>query len=197
MESELMDSSPSSLVAVDDQVTSSTAKAVASGHRMTGLPKQDVSVPTRTQREPAAYRRNSRFLPRCRAVARSRRPHQNRCHCRVTNRPRSPLPLVCWGPASHRFRSTFSYVGPQRKRSAGHPVQPQSSGLSCLSVRLTPACSLLGSDRASEHSSLTGRRGYALVSLSTGPVLARTMCKSRKPSRGGNVATKWGACAHD
>ncbi|THE63552.1 hypothetical protein D8Y22_17160 [Salinadaptatus halalkaliphilus] len=29
-------------------------QAVASGHRMTGLPKQDVAVPTRTQREPAA-----------------------------------------------------------------------------------------------------------------------------------------------
>jgi len=37
-------------------------------------------------------------------------------------------------------------------------------------VRSTPACSLLGSDRASEHSSLTGRRGYALVSLSENPV---------------------------
>jgi len=129
-------------------------KAVASGHRMTGLPRQTVGVPTRTQREPAAYRRNSRFLPRCRAVARSRRPHRNRCHCRVTNRPRSPPPLVCWGPASHRFRSSFYYVGPRQKPSVGHPVRPQCGGLSLLSVRSTPACSLLGSDsrRNTRHS---------------------------------------------
>ena len=129
-------------------------KAVASGHRMTGLPKQDVSVPTRTQREPAAYRRNSRFLPRCRAVARSRRPHRNPCHCRVTNRPCSSPPLVCWGPASHRFRSNLSYVGPREKPSVGHPVRPQSGGFLRRSVRSTPACSLLGSDwrRNTRHS---------------------------------------------
>ena len=102
--------------------------AVASGHRMTGLPRRTVAVPTRTQREPAAYRRNSRFLPRCRAVARSRRPHRDRCHCRVTDRPRSSPPLVCWGPASHRFRSNLRYVGPRQKPSVGHPVRSQSGG---------------------------------------------------------------------
>ena len=129
-------------------------KAVASGHRMTGLPKQAVLVLTRTQREPAAYRRNSRFLPRCRAVARSRRPHRDRCHCRVTDRPRSSPPLVCWGPASHRFRSGFYYVGPQQKPSVSHPIRPQYGGLYPLSVRSTPACSLLGSDwcRNTRHS---------------------------------------------
>jgi hypothetical protein len=97
-------------------------KAVASGHRMTAVPNHGISVPTRTQREPAAYRRNSRFLPRYRAVARSRRPHRNRCHCRVANRPRPSPPLVCWGPASHRFHSSFRHVGPQQKYSVGHPV---------------------------------------------------------------------------
>ncbi|MFD1588438.1 hypothetical protein ACFR9U_15755 [Halorientalis brevis] len=51
-------------------------KAVASGHRMTTVLDYGIPVPTRTQREPAAYRRNSRFLPRYRAVARSRRPHR-------------------------------------------------------------------------------------------------------------------------
>ena len=105
-------------------------KAVASGHRMTDLPKQTVPVPTRTQREPAAYRRNSCFLPRYRAVARSRRPHRNPCHRRVTNRPRSSPPLVCWGPASHRFRSNFQYIGPQEKRSVGHPIGPRYGGFS-------------------------------------------------------------------
>jgi hypothetical protein len=138
--------------------------AVASGHRMTGLPTQTVAVPTRTRREPAAYRRNSRFLSRSRAVARSRRsfenrrfsrsretasfgrPHRNPCHCRVTNRPRSSPPLVCWGPASHRFRSKLRSVGPRQKRSVGHPVRPQSGGFPHQSVRSTPACSLLGSD---------------------------------------------------
>jgi hypothetical protein len=49
----------------------------------------------------------------------------------------------------------------------GNPALKQKRGLSHCVVRSTPACSLLGSDRASEHSSLTGRRGYALVSLST------------------------------
>jgi len=29
---------------------------MASGHRMTALANQDIPVPTRTQREPAAYR---------------------------------------------------------------------------------------------------------------------------------------------
>jgi hypothetical protein len=105
-------------------------QAVASGHRMTGLSKQTVPVPTRTQREPAAYRRNSRFLPHYRAVARSRRPHRNPCHCRVTDRQRSSPPLVCWGPASHRFRSRPKYVGPRQKRSVGHPVRPQYGGFS-------------------------------------------------------------------
>src|SRR6056297_1408781 len=114
---------------------------------MTAVPNHGISVPTCTQREPAAYRRNSRFLPRCRAVARSRRPHRNRCHCRVTNRPRSSPTLVCWGPASHRFRSSFRDVGPQQKYSVGHPVRPQSGGFLPRSVRSTPACSLLGSDR--------------------------------------------------
>ena len=38
-------------------------KAVASGHRMTAVATHGISVPTRTQREPAAYRRNSRFSP--------------------------------------------------------------------------------------------------------------------------------------
>jgi hypothetical protein len=145
-------------------------KAVASGHRMTGLARQTVPVPTRTQREPATYRGNSRFLPRCRAVARSRRPHRDRCHRRVTDRPCSSPPPVCWGPASHRFRSSFSYVGPRQKPSVGHPVWPQYGGFLRRSVRSTPACSLLGSHGVSEHSSLTGRRGYALVALSPIPV---------------------------
>jgi hypothetical protein len=61
-------------------------------------------------------------------VARSRRPHQNRCHRRVTDRPCSSPPRVCWGPASHRFRSSFSYVGPRQNPSVGHPVRPQSGG---------------------------------------------------------------------
>ena len=140
-------------------------KAVASGHRMTGLPKQTVPVPPRTQREPAAYRRNARFLPRYRAVARSRRPHRNPCHCRVTNRPRSSPPLVCWGPASHRFRRK---VGPLGHKKTFGWASSSATVLRFLgrSVRSTPACSFLGSDSASEHSSLTGRRGYALVSLS-------------------------------
>jgi hypothetical protein len=105
-------------------------KAVASSHRMTAVPNHGISVPTRTQREPAAYRRNSRFLPRYRAVARSRRPRRNPCHRRVTNRPCSLLPLVCWGPASHRFRSSFRYVGARQKRSVGHPVRPLYGGFS-------------------------------------------------------------------
>ena len=140
-------------------------KAVASGHRMTRLPKQTVAVPTRTQREPAAYRRNSRVLPRYRAVARSRRPHRNPCHCRVTNRPRSSPPLVYWGPASHRFRRK---VGPLGHKKTFGWASSSATVLRFLgrSVRSTPACSFLGSDSASEHSSLTGRRGYALVSLS-------------------------------
>jgi hypothetical protein len=96
---------------------------------------------------PAAYRRNSRFFPRCRAVARSRKPYRTRCHCRVTNRPRSSPPLVCWGPASHRFRSNLRYVGPRQKPSIGHHVRSQYGGLCPLSVRSTPTCSLLGSDR--------------------------------------------------
>jgi hypothetical protein len=88
-------------------------KTVASGHRMTALATQGISVPTRTQREPAAYRRNSRFLPRYRAVTRSRRSHRNPCHRCVTNRPYPSPPLVCWGPASHRFRRKLTYVGPR------------------------------------------------------------------------------------
>jgi hypothetical protein len=71
-------------------------------------------------------------------VARSRRPHRNRCHCRVTNRPRSSPPLVCWGPASHRFRSGFRYVGPRQKYSVGHPVRPRSSGLCPPGVSARP-----------------------------------------------------------
>jgi len=114
---------------------------------MPGLPKQPVPVPTRTRREPAASRRNARFLSRCRAVARSRRLHRNPCHCRVTNRPCSSPPLLCWGPASHRFRSRFRDDGPQQNRSAGHPVRPRPGGLLSQSVRSPPARSFLGSDR--------------------------------------------------
>ena len=39
-------------------------QAVASGHRMTGLPEQVVPVPTRTQREPATHWGRSPFLSR-------------------------------------------------------------------------------------------------------------------------------------
>jgi hypothetical protein len=114
-------------------------KTVASGHRMTALATQGISVPTRTQREPAAYRRNSRFLPRYRAVTRSRRSHRNPCHRCVTNRPYPSPPLVCWGPASHRFRRRSRYVGPQQKRSVGHPVRPQDGGFSAgVSARPPP-----------------------------------------------------------
>jgi hypothetical protein len=131
--------------------------AVASGHRMTGLPRRTVAVPTRTQREPAAYRRNSRFLPRCRAVARSRRPHRNRCHCRVTNRPRSSPPLVCWGPASHQFRSSSQYVGPQQKHSVGHPVRPLSGGFFLrVPAQPPPVRSLVPTERRNTRRSREG-----------------------------------------
>jgi hypothetical protein len=108
-------------------------KTVASGHRMTAVPNHGISGPTRTQRDPAAYRRNSRVLPRYRAVARSRRPHRNPCHCRVTNRPRPSPPRVCWGPASHRFRSHSKYVEPKNVRlviQSGHSPVVFSHGVS-------------------------------------------------------------------
>ena len=87
-------------------------------------------------------------------MARSRRPHRNRCHRRVTNRPRSSPPLVCWRPASHRFRGTLLQLGAQQKHSVGHPSRPQCGRFLDRSVRLTPACSLLGSDwrRNTRHS---------------------------------------------
>jgi len=105
---------------------------------MADLLERDVPVPTHTQREPATHRRKSPFLSRYRAVARSRRPHRNRCHRRVTNRPRSSPPLICWGPASHRFRSSFQYIGPRQKRSPGQPDWPQYGGFLRRSARSPP-----------------------------------------------------------
>jgi hypothetical protein len=163
-------------------------KIVAFDRQMTAVPNHDISVPTRTQREPAAYRRKSRFLPRCRAVARSRRPHRNRCYHRVTNRPRSLPPRVCWGPTSHRFRSSFRHVRPQQKYSVGNPVRPQSSGFLPQNVRSTLACSLLGSDRVSEHSSLTGRRGVCARISITGD---RRLNSSRTHPTSSPVVASW------
>jgi len=101
-------------------------------------------VPTRTQREPAAHRGNSRFFPRYRAVARSMRPRRNPCHHRANHHWfASPCGS---GTASHRFRSTLCYTGPQKTFSMGHPIRPTS--VDCgRCVRSTPTCSLLGSDR--------------------------------------------------
>ncbi|ERH04225.1 MAG: hypothetical protein J07HR59_01353 [Halorubrum sp. J07HR59] len=76
-------------------------------------------IPTRTQRDPAAYRRNCCVSPSegC-GPARSLRPHRNRnrnrnpCHRCATHRE-SAAPCGS-GPASHRFRRSFSCVGPHQ-----------------------------------------------------------------------------------
>jgi len=81
-------------------------------------------------------------------VARSRRPHRNPCHCRVTNRPRSSPPLVCWDPASHRFHSSLPCGGPS-KTFGRSPSSATARWFFPQSVCSTPACSLLIlSDRA-------------------------------------------------
>ena len=136
---------------------------------MTGLPKQTVPGPTRTRREPETFWRNSRFLPRYRAVARSRRSHRNQCLCRVTNRLRSSLPLVCWGPASHRFRSDFCYVRPRQKPSGWSSCRVIVRWIVLLECPFDPRLFAPRFRLLSEHSSLMGRRGYALVSLSLSP----------------------------
>jgi len=107
------------------------------------------------------------FPPLYRAVARSTRPHRNPCHRRANHR-RSAAPCGS-GPASHRFRSTPCYTGPHQNGFGGKSGSHSPWVVAGVSARPPPACSLLGSDRASEHSSLTGRRGYALVSLSGSP----------------------------
>jgi hypothetical protein len=74
-------------------------------------------------------------------------------------------PLICWRPAPHRFRRSIRDVGPRQKRAPGHADQPQSGGflrgMSPRSPLFVPRFRL-----ASEHSSLTGGREYALVSVS-------------------------------
>jgi hypothetical protein len=74
-------------------------------------------LPTRTQREPATHRGNSRLSPSYRAVARSTRPHRSPRHRRVSHRW---FTTPCGsGTASHRFRCTPRYTGPYQNGSGG------------------------------------------------------------------------------
>ena len=74
-------------------------------------------------------------------------------------------PLVVRG--RHLTESVASCGTRGHNKTIGVEIQPcHRQRCSRWADRSTPACSLLGSDRVSEHSSLTGRRGYALVSLS-------------------------------
>jgi len=75
-----------------------------------------------------------------------------------------PPPLVVRGrhlTDSVTFSTTRNRIKMVAVENPGQP--PPADCVGC--VRSTPACSLLGSDTASEHSSLTKRRGYALASL--------------------------------
>jgi hypothetical protein len=109
-------------------------------------PSVAVMVPTRTHRDPAADRRNCCVSPSegC-GPARSLRPHRNRnrnrnrdpCHRCATHRE-SAAPCGS-GPASPRFRRSFSHVGPTRSLSVGHPSRFPSEGCGrCVPVTAAP-----------------------------------------------------------
>ena len=74
-------------------------------------------------------------------------------------------PLIVRG---RHLTESVAFCGTRdHNKTIGVEIQPcHRQRCSRWAYRSTPACSLLGSDRVSEHSSLTGRRGYALVSLS-------------------------------
>ena len=137
-------------------------KDVESHHGMSAS-GEAFEVPTRTQGEPAAHRGNSRFFPRYRAVARSMRPRRNPCHRRANHHWfASPCGS---GTASHRFRSALCYTGPHQNVFDGTSNSAYIRGLWPL-CPLNPHLFSPRFRQVSEHSSLTGRRGYALVSPS-------------------------------
>ena len=101
------------------------------------------------------------FPPLSRAVARSTRPHQNPCHRRANHGWLTPLVV--------RGRHLTDSVAPTATRDHKKRLRWEIRGLPSVvrhrCVRLTPACSLLGSDRCRNtrrSREYGGMRSYSL-----------------------------------
>jgi len=94
------------------------------------------------------------FSPLCRAVARPNRPHRNPCHRRANHRwPAAPCGS---GPASHRFRSTLYYTGPQKNGCGGKSDSHRPESVSKLSARPPPVRSSVPTERRNARHSREG-----------------------------------------
>jgi len=157
-------------------------KAVVSGHRMTELSRQTVPIPPHASRDPATSRKPQSSDESARVSSRSTLGEGSRSSSvsdcgPVTQAPSesvsSPrdgqtafVTASCLlGSASHRVHTIPKDVGSHQTRSVGHPVGPLS-GTFTVRVSLNPRLFALRFRPLSEYSSLTGRQGYPLASLS-------------------------------